>query len=321
VEATGPEAKAFEALRPSQRKLAYTLYRAALSAHELGYYRSHPRAVEVREALAALLQARVNLPEKAQAPLGAVEVYLEQVRANHGLYDATGKKLCLGGTWKDLQQAAQGAARTGPKDLPARLQKLKGLLFDPKVDAVAPSWAEAASPAKGKKGKAMKGPVAPEGFAQQKALTAGWVKQARYWVEDTPQERLVKGEKKLQRWPDPAQTKVLNDLLAWFDKDDLALLRDPGFGWLDVRRLGADPGAGLLAHATDITASKAPEGPAGDLVLLATFEVSQAPSKFSKGEDKHEVLAEVRMGPPAATLADQMVAIEKLGRSRELEIK
>jgi len=317
------EPKAFDQLRPSQRKLAFALHRAALSAHELGYYRSHPKAVEVRDALETLLKAKLDIPAKAQTVLPAVEAYLAKVRDNHGLYNSEGKKLLLEGNWKGLQSAARAAAKTGPKGLEPRLLKLKGLLFEAKVDAMAPSWAEpeAAPAKKGKKAKAMKGLKAPEGFGGQKAITSLWVKRAQVWIENAPQEVDVKGEKKMRRMPDPVQTKALNDLVAWMDKDDLELLRDPGFGWLDLRRLGGTPGAGLLAKAADIAASKAPEGAAEALTLLPTFEPVMAESKFDKGEEKRRVLAEVKQGAPAASLAEQMAAFEKLGRSREIEVK
>jgi hypothetical protein len=321
VEAKAPESKSFDQLRPTQRKLAYTLNRAALSAHELGYYRSHPRAIEVREALETLVKAKLDIPEKAQTALPAAEAYLLKLRANHGLYDADGKKILLEGTWKDLRTAARAAAKTGPKGLEPRLLKLKGLLYDPKVDATAPTWAEPEAPAKGKKAKAMKGPKAPEGFAAQKAVTALWVKRAQAWIENTPQEVEVKGEKKTRRLPEPVQTKALNDLFTWLDKDDLDLLRDPGFGWLDLRRLGAVPGAGLLAKAADIAASKAPEGAAGELTLLPTLEPVMGESKFIKGDEKRAILAEVKQGAPAANLMEQSVVLEKLARSRDYDTK
>lgn len=320
---TAPAAtpKAFEQLRPSQRKLIYTLERAALSAHELGYYRSHPKAVEVREALEALLATRPVLPEKASKALPAVEAYLVRLRANQGLYGADGKKLLLEAPWKEVQAAARAAAKVGTKGLEPRLQRLRGLLIDPKVDAAAPTWAEPAAPAKGKKAKAAKGPKAPEGFAAQKAITALWVKRAQAWIENTPQEVEVNGEKKMKRLPDPVQTKALADLAAWLDKDDLDLLRDAGFGWLDLRRLGGTPGPSLLAKAGEITTSKAPEGPAGELTLLPAHEPVLGESKFSKGEEKRLILAEVKVGPVPADLTAQMLSFEKLGRSRELDVK
>jgi hypothetical protein len=321
VEAKAPEPKSFDQLRPTQRKLAYTLNRAALSAHELGYYRSHPRTIEVRDTLETLVKAKLDIPEKAQAALPVAEAYLSKLRANHGLYGADGKKILFEGTWKDLQVAARAAAKTGPKGLESRLLKVKGLLLDPKVDAASPGWAEPDAPAKGKKAKAMRGPKDPEGFAAQKAVTALWVKRAQAWIEDTPQEVEVKGEKKIRRKADPIQTKALDDLLTWLAKDDLDLLRDPGFGWLDLRRLSATPGAGLLGKAADIATSKGPEGPAGELVLVPILEPVIGESKFSKGDEKRTVLADVKQGPVPANLTEQMVAFEKLGRSREIEVK
>lgn len=325
AEAKAPvEAKAFDQLRPSQRKLTYTLHRTALAAHELGLYRSHPRAIEVRDALEALVNAKLYIPEKHAGVLSAVEAYLAKFNANHGLYDAAGKKLLLEGTWKGLQDAARAVAKTGPKGLEPRLAKLKGILFEAKVDADAPTWAEPEAPAvgkKAKKAKAPKGPKAPEGFAEQKAIMALWVKRAQAWIELSPQEVEVNGAKKTRRLPDPMQTKALSDLATWLQKEDLELLRDPGFGWLDLRRLGATPGATLLAKAGDITGSKLPEGPAGELVLLPSFEPVLGDSKFSKGEEKRSILTEVKQGPPAATLAEQAMAIQKLGRSRDFEVK
>ena len=319
------EPKSFDQLRPTQRKLAYTLHRAALAAHELGYYRSHPRAGEVREALEALVQTKVTLPEKAQTAIPGVEAYLVRLRANHGLYDVDGKKILLEGTWKDLQASARAAAKLGAPGLEARLLKVKGLLLDPKVDAVAPTWPEPETPAPGKKGKkATKGPKAlkaPEGFAAQKAITALWVKRAQAWIENTRQEVEIKGEKKMRRMADPGQTKALNALLIWLENEDLDLLRDPGFGWLDLRRLGAEPGMGLLAHASDIAAGKAPAGAAGELALLPVLEPVLGDSKLSKGDEKRSVLLEVKQGAPAATLPAQMAAFEKQGRSREIDVK
>jgi hypothetical protein len=44
-------------------------------------------------------------------------------------------------------------------------------------------------------------------------------------------------------------------------------------------------------------------------------------SKFSKGDEKRAILADVKLLPPVATLAEQMAAFEKLGRSRAFEAK
>ncbi|HEX9082427.1 MAG TPA: hypothetical protein VF768_09110 [Holophagaceae bacterium] len=333
-QAPAPEAKPFDQWRPTQRKYAYTLERALLAAHELGYYRSHPQAIEVRDALETLVSLKDALPEKAQAGVAPAQAYLDQLYANHGLYDADGKKLLMGGTWKALLATARAAAKAGAragvpaaKGLDARLARMHRLLFDPKMDAAAPTWAEPA-PAKGKKARRARGPKVPAGFAAQKAVTLWWVRQALHYVPDTPQEVDVKGVKKPRLLPDPAQAKPLSDLAAWLDREDLDVLRDPGFGWLDLRRLvpgtGLDQGQvglGLLAKAADIAASKAPEGTPGALPLLPVLQPVMAESKFSKGDEKRLPLGDVKLLPPAATLPAQMVAFEQQARTREFDVK
>lgn len=328
------EAKPFDQWRATQRKYAYDLDRAALAAHELGYYRSHPRAIEVRDALQALVGTKEALPDKAKAGLAPVEAYLAAFYANQGPYGADGKKVLMEGNWKGLRSLAQAAAKAGArtgdaatKGLEGRLARVRGLLFDPKVDASAPTWAEPEA-AKGKKVRKAKAPRTPEGFHDQKAVLAYWVKQAMHYVEDTPQEVEVKGEKKKRLLPDPVQIKALGGLVTWLDRDDIEILRDPGMGWLDLRRLatvaGADQGRlgfGLLDHAGDIAAGRAPEGAPPALPLLPGMQAVLGESRFSKGDEKRTILADVKLLPPAATLSEQMVVFGKLGRSREYEAK
>lgn len=329
-----PEAKPFDQWRATQRKYAYDLDRAALAAHELGYYRSHPRALEVRDALQALVGTKEALPDKAKEGLAPVEAYLAAFYANQGPYGADGKKVLMEGNWKGLRSLALAAAKAGTrtgdagtKGLEGRLARVRGLLFDSKVDAAAPTWAEPEA-AKGKKARKAKAPRTPEGFHEQKAVLAYWVKQAMHYVDDTPQEVEVKGEKKMRLLPDPVQIKALGGLVAWLDRDDIEVLRDPGMGWLDLRRFatvaGADQGRlgfGLLDHAGDIAAGKAPEGAPAALPLLPGMQAVMGESKFSKGDEKRAILADVKLVPPAATLPEQMVAFGKLGRSREFEAK
>ena len=331
-----PEATAFSQWRPSQRMYAYTLERAALAGHELGYYRSHPQAVEVRDTLETLVGLKAALPETAQAKFAPVEAYLDQLYANHGLYDASGVKLLMGGTWKDLRAVAlaatKAARRTGAeasvRGLEPRLAHLRRLLFDPKVDAVAPTWAAPEPPAKGRKARRARGPQVPEGFAAQKAITLWWVRQALHYVPDTSQSVEIKGVMTQRLLPDPAQAKPLSDLAAWLDRDNLEVLRDPGFGWLDLRRLAAVPdtdqgrlGLALLAKAPGIAASKAPDGAPGPLPLLPQLQPVMGPSPFAKGDDTRSILVDATLQPAPATLAAQMAAFEKLGRTRKFDVK
>ncbi|HJV91712.1 MAG TPA: hypothetical protein VJ623_15475 [Holophagaceae bacterium] len=330
AETPAPANAPFDQLRPTQRKFAYTLNRAALAGHELGYFQSHPKAIEVRGALEALVALKADLPEKAAAALPAAEAYLEQIYAAHGLYAADGTKLLMGGTFKDLQKAAQAAAKLkggkAVKGLESKFAKLKGLLFDAKVDAAAPSWAEPEAPKKGK--KKAKGPKAPEGFAAQKQVAIFWLKRALPYVPNTRQEVDVKGEKKSRLAADPAQVKAVNDLVAFLEQDDVAILRSPALAHFDLRRLGAGAGVdqgrlgqGLLEAAPKVAAGAAPEGAPGALKLLPRLTPVLGESKFSKGDEKRAILGEVKLEAPAASLAAQMAEAAKLGRSKDLEVK
>ncbi|MBI3130852.1 MAG: hypothetical protein HYZ13_05800 [Acidobacteria bacterium] len=326
VETPAPVNAPFDQWRPSQRKLAFMLNRAALAGHELGYFQSHPRAGDVRSALEALLAVKGELPEKAAAVIPAAEAYLGKVYAAHGLYAADGAKLLMEGAFKDLQKAAQAAGRLkggkAVKGLESKFAKLKGLMFDPKVDAASPSWAEPEAPKKGK--KKAKGPKAPEGFAAQKQVAIFWLKRAVPYIPNTRQEVEVKGEKKSRLAADPAQVKAVNDLVTFLEQEDLAILRNPALAHFDLRRMNAEPGRtgqGLLEAAVKVAAGAAPEGPAGELKLLSRLTPVMGESKFSKGDEKRAILGEVKLEAPAASLAEQMVEAAKLGRSKDLEVK
>ncbi len=330
AETPAPATATFDQLRPSQRKLAFMLNRAALAGHELGYAQSHPKAGDVRGALESLLAVKADLPEKAAAALPAAEAYLGKLYAAHGLYAVDGTKLLMEGTFKDLQKAAQAAGRLkggkAVKGLESKFAKLKGLLFDAKVDAAAPGWAEPEAAKKGK--KKAKGPKAPEGFAIQKQVAIFWLKRALPYIPNTRQEVEVKGEKKSRLAADPVQVKAVNDLVAFLEQEDLAILRSPALGHFDLRRLGASAGMeqgrlgqGLLDAASKVATGAAPEGAVGEFKLLPRLSPVMGESKFSKGDEKRAVLGDVKLEAPAATLAEQMVETAKLGRSKELDVK
>jgi hypothetical protein len=326
AETPAPANAPFDQWRPSQRKFAFMLHRAALAGHELGYYQSHPKAGDVRSALEALLAVKAELPEKAAAAMPAAEAYLGKVYAAHGLYAADGTKLLMEGPFKDLQKAAQAAGKLkggkAVKGLESKFAKLKGLMFDAKVEATAPSWAEPEAPKKGK--KKAKAPKAPEGFAAQKQVVAFWLKRALPYIPNTRQEVEVKGEKKSRLAADPAQAKAVNDLVAFLEQEDVAILRSPALAHFDLRRMSAEAGRtgqGLLEAAPKVAAGTAPEGPAGELKLLPRLTPVMGESKFSKGDEKRAVLGEVKLEAPAASLSEQMVEAAKLGRSKDLEVK
>ncbi|HJW34174.1 MAG TPA: hypothetical protein VJ505_12470 [Holophagaceae bacterium] len=329
AETPAPANAPFDQWRPSQRKLAFMLNRAALAGHELGYYQSHPKAGDVRAALEALLAVKADLPEKAAAGIPAAEAYLGKVYAAHGLY-VDGTKLLMEGTFKDLQKAAQAAGKLkggkAVKGLESKFAKLKGLMFDAKVDATAPTWAEPEAPKKGK--KKAKAPKAPEGFAAQKQVAIFWLKRAVPYLPNTRQEVEVKGEKKSRLAADPVQVKAVNDLVAFLEQEDVAILHSPALAHLDLRRLGAGAGVeqgrlgqGLLEAAPKVAAGTAPEGAPAALKLLPRLTPVMGESKFSKGDEKRAILGDVKLEAPAASLAEQMMEAAKLGRSKDLDVK
>lgn len=306
--------KGLDQLRPTQRKFQYFLWRAAVAGHELAYFQSHPKAPEVKAALEALVAGKAGLDAKKGAALPAVEAYLAKVYEAHGLY-AEGAKFKLESSWKDLAAAAR---TVGGKALEARFARLKGLLLDPKVDAVAPSWAEPEAP-KGKKGRKPKAPAAPEGFRAQKGMVIAWLKKALPYVENVRAEVEVNGEKKQRSVANPELAKPLAELIAALDGEDLALLRNPGLAHFDLRRLVSPEdaasgrlGQGLLAAAPKIASAAAPEGPTGPWRLMPVLETVPADSKFAKGE-KRIVLGDVRLAAAPADMAAQMAAVAAIG--------
>jgi hypothetical protein len=321
----------FDQLRPTQRKMAYGLYRAAIAAHELGYVRNHPKALELKETLESLLKVKSELPEKAQTAIPAVENYLSKFYANQGPY-AGGTKTLMEGSFKDLMRAAQAARKAGAPGMERQLAKFKGLLFDAKADASAPSW-EATPEPTGKKKRRVKANEAPYAFIQQRMVVTYWLKKASLYIENVRAEMDVKGEKKMRSVPNPVSTKAVNDLITWLDREDeLAVLRDPAMAAFDLRRMGdfsgieKDPNAlgnAMLALANSIASSKAPEGAASVLPLIPRLEPVLGESKFDKGgeDGKRATLSEVKLAAPAVSVNEQMLAFGQLGRSREWMIK
>jgi dipeptidyl-peptidase-3 len=136
----GLDAPGFDKLKPSQRKYAYFLYRAAIAGHDIFYQQSHRTALEIRNLLEAVYEKREALDPAAAAGL---EEYLKLVWIHHGQYDHwnhtkfTPRLL----TFEQLKAAAQQAKKKGAdlglakgESLDKKLARLKPHIFDPKVD-------------------------------------------------------------------------------------------------------------------------------------------------------------------------------------------
>jgi dipeptidyl-peptidase-3 len=130
----------FEKLPLERKILAYHLYRAAIAGDPIFYdqhYRHNP-------AIKGLLEAIVRHPEGIDAAvLEKVRTYLKQFWINHGIHDAmNGDKLLPAFTFDELAAAAGTVAAggaevfgtTAAQAIAARLEELRGPLFDPRVD-------------------------------------------------------------------------------------------------------------------------------------------------------------------------------------------
>lgn len=138
----GLDAPGFDKLKPSQRKFAYYLYRAAVAGHDIMYLQSHPASLDIRNLLEAIYEQREGLDPKIAEGL---EEYLKLVWIHHGQYahwhhtKFTPRLL----TFEQLKKAAAHAKKKGAKfetrkgeSLDKLLARLKPAIFDPKVDPV-----------------------------------------------------------------------------------------------------------------------------------------------------------------------------------------
>jgi dipeptidyl-peptidase-3 len=148
----GLDAPGFDKLRPSQRKYAYYLYRAAIAGHDIFYQQTHRTALEIRNLLEAIYEKREGLDPAIAAGL---EEYLKLVWIHHGQYDHwhhtkfTPRLL----TFEKLKAAALHAKKKGAsfdlaknESLDRKLARLKPHIFDPKVDPVQVNQTPGADP-------------------------------------------------------------------------------------------------------------------------------------------------------------------------------
>lgn len=148
----GLDAPGFDKLKPSQKKYAYFLYRAAIAGHDIFYQQTHRTALEIRNLLEAIYEKREGLDPAAAAGL---EEYLKLVWVHHGQYDHwnhtkfTPRLL----TFEQLKAAAQHAKKKGAsfdlakgETLERKLARLKPHIFDAKVDPVQVNQTPGADP-------------------------------------------------------------------------------------------------------------------------------------------------------------------------------
>ena len=267
------DAPGFDKLKPTQRKFAYYLYRAALAGDEIGYLQNHPKALDIKRLLEGVWSKKDELDEATRAGLGD---YLKLVWANHGNYSHTHATKFVPSdlTYEQLKKAVQTAqkhhAKFELKGAPlAVLAQLKPYIFDPAVDPIqvnqVPGQDPIATSANGlyDKGLALKDIQAAPAAAQtqvnvrfakkgRKAVAqvfkSGGVYGAQldtvvYWLEkslpyvenEMVHTTLPDGTVKNRFEANASQKEALEDLIAFFRTGDEATFKKHSVAWLKTR--------------------------------------------------------------------------------------
>ena len=266
-------APGFDKLKPTQRKLAYYLYRAALAGDEIAYLQNHPKALDIKNLLEGVWTKKDDLDEATRAGLGD---YLKLVWANHGNYSHTHatKFLPASLTFDQLKKAIQVAAKKGAKFSVkggplAELARLKPYIFDPKVDPIevnqVPGQDPIATSSNGlydkgltlkdiealpaatqqqlnvrfaRKGKKAVAQVFKVGgvYGAQLDTVVYWLQKALPYVEnDLVKVTLPDGTTKTRFEANPDQKAALEDLIAFFKTGDEATFKQHSVAWLKTR--------------------------------------------------------------------------------------
>ncbi|MBN1770102.1 MAG: peptidase, partial [Deltaproteobacteria bacterium] len=247
----------FEKLSLEQKRLAYHLYRAAIAGDPIFYdqhYRHNP-------AIKSLLEALARHPEGVDSELHErLVTYLKKVWINHGIHDTmNGDKLVPDITYEDLQAAARAALAAGvellgTKDeatLLAKLEELRGPMFDPEVDPFATrrTVPEGRDLLTASSNNFYEGVTQAdlEGFTEQYALNSRLVKRNGKLVElpwragaagvepglyATELRAVVRHVRAAMAESGEAQRTALGHLARWFETGDSQAFRDYNIAWV-----------------------------------------------------------------------------------------
>jgi len=133
-------ADGFDELTPREKMFCYWLSRAAIAGRDIALDQHHPRMLEVRD----LIEQVYSHPEGIDTTVKkSLTEYLKLFWINNGFYDnITSKKFVPGMTVEEFRAAADRAAAngadfgTGRETLRQKIDRLKGIIFDPAVDPV-----------------------------------------------------------------------------------------------------------------------------------------------------------------------------------------
>ena len=266
-------APGFDKLKPTQRKFAYYLYRAALAGDEIAYLQNHPKALDIKFLLEGVWSRKDALDESTRAGLGE---YLKLVWANHGNYSHTHATKFVPAelTYDQLKKAVQLATKKGAKfafkgNALAELARLKPYIFDPKVDPIqvnqVPGEDPIASSSNGlydksltlkdiqalpaatqeqinvrfaKKGRKAVAQVFKVGgvYGPQLDTVVFWLQKALPYVEDQiGKTTMPDGTTKTRFEPNPDQKEALEDLIAFFQTGDEATFKKHSIAWLKTK--------------------------------------------------------------------------------------
>ncbi|MFQ5708696.1 MAG: hypothetical protein ACE5HO_14670, partial [bacterium] len=132
----GVDAPGFDKLTLDQKKLAYTLYRAAIAGNDLMYLQNHRSALEIKNMLETIYLHSKGLDEVAKS---ALLDYLKYFWINHGQYQHyTHEKFVPNSlTPETLAKAAEVAQKNGAQfalkegeTLKDKLNRLQPFIFD-----------------------------------------------------------------------------------------------------------------------------------------------------------------------------------------------
>ena len=133
-------ADGFDQLTPKEKIFAYHIAQAAIAGRDIAIDQHHPDALEVRDLFEQVYLHASGVDSTVRRKLTA---YLKLFWINNGFYDnLTAKKFVPGLTVDEFRSAAAIAAADGAdfilgmETLDRKIDRLKGVIFDPAVDPV-----------------------------------------------------------------------------------------------------------------------------------------------------------------------------------------